>query len=122
MSTPITTAKVRFIKTVTIVNGTANGTPVLTADDYAKYGAISIIAPTTLAETVSPQAADTDVAAPNFRTIQSPPGTDITIPAAKAIVLTSKPFCQIRITSTSGNVAADRVFQVWGELNPVTGL
>lgn len=81
--------------------------------------ALAIIAPDTLTGTVSVEAADlfpdeivdSAVGVPSWTTVQSPPGTDVTIDAGKTTVLTATPFPQLRLTSSIAE-AAERQFVV----------
>jgi hypothetical protein len=89
----------------------------LTADDYAQFDAVCLVAPATLTGTITlatiddPASDETNDA--NWRTVESPPGTDITIAAGKAVVLTALPFIAFRLES-DGTEAGDRTFRVYG--------
>lgn len=99
--------------TLTIPNGTAVSNAI---DAYAYNGAlaIAILAPATLTNTVSVEAADSDTA-PNYRTVQSPPGTDLTVPAGKCIVVTAFPWPGFRLKSAA-NEGAARDFIVYAQM------
>ncbi len=68
------------------------------------YG--TLYAPATLPETVTVHVADRTGA---FGTLQSPPATDITIPAGKRIAIGPITASRLKLVASAG-VAADRVF------------
>jgi len=91
---------------------------IMTADVYGNFSAISIISDGTAQVGTITLAAlrhytldETNDA--NWATIQSPPGTDVTIAADKAIALTALPFAAIRLES-SGTETSDQVYYVYG--------
>jgi hypothetical protein len=96
---------------LTIANG---GT---TSDELDLHGcrAFSIQAPATLTGTIVLQSSDSYDASGNFATVQSPPGTDITIAASKTTVVTAAPFNRVRLFSNAAE-GAQRVFQLWLEM------
>lgn len=97
--------------TLTIANGAAVSSE-LSGDSLRNARAISIQAPAALTGTVSLQSADDDLpSGTTFATVQSPPGTDITIAAGKTTVLTALPFPRVRLQS-SVNEGGTRVFVV----------
>lgn len=118
MATPIETRKFVLLATLSIPNA-GTDSPVLVGDVYRAFGALCIMAPAALTNGITVQVATTDIAAPTFATLQSPPGTDIAIAAGKAVVLTAFPFAQFRIHS-AGAEGTQRDFQVWGQLISVT--
>jgi hypothetical protein len=104
---------------MTIPSGTAVSNAV-SAQAFQGAKSLMLAAPGVLPETVTLQSGDFDAQAGTptvaYGAVQSPPGTDITIAAAKRVVLTATPFPIIRL-SAGGNVAADRVFQLWAEIS-----
>ncbi len=76
---------------------------------------ITIHGPAALTGTVTLQSLDA-VGGSAWTPVQSG-GTDVTITAAKALVLTEVPFGTIRLLSGSAEGAA-RTFPVWGEEKP----
>lgn len=98
-----------------IPNGTAVSNE-FNRDVYRNCRSIVLVSlDAALTNVVTLQAADEDVAPTVFRAVQSPPGTDITLAAVKAVVLTAMPFGRIRLSS-AGNEAATRTWTVWGEV------
>ena len=94
-----------------------NASSFIHGDEYAGFRGLLIVAPATLtgAITLATLADPTldETADASWNTIQSPPGTDITVAAGKATVLTLAPFPAIRLES-DGTEAADRQFKVYG--------
>lgn len=115
--TVIETTTIQFIGVLTIPNGQAVSNSLI-ADLYGMYSAILIFGPAALTNTVTVQSGGDDSVGATFQAVQSPPGTDITVPAAKAIVLTAFPFPQFRVGS-SGNEGATRTFQIWGQRSAI---
>ena len=76
---------------------------------------LSIQAPAALSGTISLQSAD-EPDGSRWTGVQSPPGTDITVPAGKSVVLTDAPFPRLRLATSVASEAAERVFAVWMEL------
>jgi len=100
------------VGTLTIPNG-QSVSAALAATDYHGAIALSITAPAALTNTVTLEAADAETS-PNYRTVQSPPGTDLSVGAGKSIVLLAFPWPGFRLKS-SGNEGADRVFVIWAQ-------
>ena len=73
---------------------------------------LTIHGPSALTNTVTLQSLDA-VGGSAWTPVQSG-GSDVTITAAKALVITEVPFGTIRVNS-GGNEGAERVFPVWGE-------
>lgn len=96
-----------------IANGAAVATTPLPADVFAKYDVIGIVAPATLDGTVTVAAYDADTGGTPV-VVQSPPGTDVSVPANRAIALTALPFPRLTLTS-SVNQTAQRTFKVFGQ-------
>jgi hypothetical protein len=79
--------------------------------------AMSIVAPETLTGTITAETADVAPdevtgGSPTWVTVQSPPGTDVTIEAGKATVLTVTPFPRFRLKSAIAE-AGPRTFVLW---------
>lgn len=118
MSLPLETSKISNLGTLTIASGQTDSA-VLDADTFRKYEALTIMGPAALTGTVTVQVGTTDASSPTFVTLQSPPGTDVAIAAAKAITISPPCFPQFRMHST-GAEGADRTFVIWGRLASVT--
>lgn len=118
MTLPLERSKVVFLGTISIPNA-GTDSPVIDADAFGKFEAITIMAPAALTGTVTVQVGTTDAAAPTFVTLQSPPGTDVAIAAAKAFTISPPCFPQFRMHS-SGAEGAQRDFNVWARLASVT--
>lgn len=98
-----------------------NDTNVISCDEFRGASELMICAPAALTGTITLMSASAnDSATPALVTVQSPPGTDVTIAAAKGIVLTAFPFPGIALHSSSNEVA-DRAFPVWGRKAVVVG-
>lgn len=87
------------------------------ADQLRNCRAMSIIAPAVLTGVISAESGDTlpdavDASTVNWVTIQSPPGTDVTIDADKATVFTVAPFPRFRLHSSITEASA-RTFIAW---------
>lgn len=96
---------------LTIPNGAAD-TPELELRNCRSF---SIQAPAVLTNAVVLQSSDSTDAAGTFATVQSPPGTDVSVAAAKTTVITAAPFNRIRMHA-AGNEAAARDFVLWLEI------
>lgn len=118
MSLPLERAKVVNLGTLSIPNG-GTDSPVLDADVFGKFEAITVMAPATLTGTITVQVGVLDIVNPTFDTLQSPPGTDVAIAASKAFTISPPCFPQFRLHS-SGAEAAQRDFQIWARLASVT--
>lgn len=86
-------------------------------DQLRNCRSMAIFAPGVLTGIVSAEAGDTmpdavDASSVNFVTIQSPPGTDVTVDADKATVFTVTPFPQFRLHSSIAEASA-RTFIAW---------
>ena len=81
-------------------------------DQLRNCRAMSVMAPATLTGTVTVESGDDDVSGANFATVQSPPGTDVTVAADKTTVFTVTPFPRFRLHSSIAE-AADRTFIAW---------
>lgn len=117
MSLPLTRSKMVLIGTFTFSAATASN--VIDADEFGKFGAVTIIGPSgALVGTVTLQVGLDDTSGATFATLQSPAGTDVAIASGKAITLV--PLCgpQFRLSSTAAETA---VFNVWGRLASVSG-
>lgn len=79
--------------------------------DLTNIRGMTIIAPAALTGTASVQAGTTQNSSAVFFTVQSPPGTDITLATSKATVLTRVPFPSMVIHSSSAE-GAQRDFLV----------
>lgn len=100
------------LPTMTIANGTS--TSDITIDFtkvFRRVRSIVIYAPATLPETVTVEVAENDSG--TFKPLQSN-GTDVTLTAGKATPITNIGFGSMKLVSTSGNVAVDRVFTISG--------
>lgn len=96
---------------LTIPNGGQDSNE-LTSDSLRNCQALSIQAPAALTGVVTVQSGSEDADNGLFTSVQSPPGTDVTIAADKTTVLTTAPFPRIRLHSTLPEVAT-RTFIVW---------
>lgn len=95
---------------LTIPSG-ASASNALSADSLRNCRGLSIQAPATYTGTsVVVQSANSNSGS-SWTTVQSPPGTDITVAANKTTVLVEPPFPQMRLLS-DGAEAADRVFNL----------
>lgn len=105
-----------------IIANAATASGLLSADQFGRYESLTIYAPAALTGTVTlqvlgdPDADETDGA--SWRALQSPPGTDITVPAGKAITISPLNALAIRLLS-SGSEGAERTFRVTGRLQRV---
>ena len=98
----------------------------ITSDDFGQFASIGIYGPEALTGTVvlemlrDPTVDET--VATNWKTAQSPPGTNVELPAGVAIVLNTAglPTNAIRVVS-SGAEGAERVFDVIGSRASVSG-
>ena len=102
--------------TVTIPNGTATSAAV----DLGQLGSrrnlvLGLVAPAALTNTIHVNVSTDNVTYGRF---QSPPGTDIAIPAGKAMLFTDFPFRYLKLVTAAGNEGADRVFQITGSAKP----
>ena len=98
-----------------------NATDYMSADQYGQFDSISIVGPAgamqgTITLAALDDFASDETADASWRTVQSPPGTDITIATDKVTVLTNLPLIAIRLES-DGAENADRVFTVYGHLS-----
>jgi hypothetical protein len=107
-------ASIQRIGTMTIASGQQDSNR-LNRDAINNMRNLSIIGPAALTGVTTLETGISDDDATSWRTVQSPPGTDVAIAALKAIPLTEIPFPTLRIHSTLAE-AADRVFTVWGEV------
>lgn len=90
-----------LVATLTIASGNSN---VLAASELPKHGTLTFYGPAAAAGTLTIQISCD--AGSTFNTLQSPPGTDVTIAATKAIVLDTGErigFDQLRIHSSSAD-------------------
>jgi len=114
-----TSRVIKLIATLTIGNGN-QASNVILAEAFAHFNDIMIFGPATLPETVDLQLSAEDKAAASyvdadFRTAQSPPGTDVVINAG-CCTSTDRPTGYALRVYAGGAVAADRVFQVLGRV------
>ena len=113
------------IGTLVIANG-ATESGYIDSDNFGMFASIGIYAPEALTDTVTlemlrdPTVDET--AAANWKTAQSPPGTNVEIPAGTMIVLNTAglPTNAIRVVS-AGAEGAERVFDVIGSRASVSG-
>ena len=105
----------QYLGRLTIANGAAVSDE-FSRDVFRSCRSICLVSnDAALTNVVSLQAYPMDDTATTPRTVQSPPGTDITLAAAKAVVLTALPFARIRLQS-AGNEGGTRTWDVWGEV------
>lgn len=103
------------IATLNIANG-ATDSAWLTRDDFGRCRSLSIqCLAAALTGTITIQTNSKQDGTGTTTTVQSPPGTDITIAALKAVPLTSVAFLAIRVHS-SGAEGGSRDFEVIGEV------
>lgn len=98
--------------TLTISSGSQNsGSSSLPNDLQRTDKNLLIVAPDTLDGTVTVEV-DKDAQGNTFQTLQSPPGTDVEVPAGKAIMITELPLPDFRLHSSTSE-GSDRDFDVW---------
>lgn len=103
------------IGTLTIANG-ANASNWLTKQDFGRCRSLTIqCTAAALTGVVSVQTNTAEDQTGTTTTVQSPPGTDITIAALKCVPLTAMAFAALRVNSAAAE-GAQRVFEVWGEV------
>jgi hypothetical protein len=99
--------------TFTIPNGTADSNElVLTEALMRRPVGLTIMAPTTLLETVVVQVAEVENG--TWRNLMKEDGSDWEIPEGKAVQLPLLTAGSVRLHAESGNVAADRIFHSTG--------
>lgn len=105
------------IGTLTIPNGTAASNVIASRLAFGAASDMVIYAPGILPETVTLKAIgkDSDTNTANFSSVYVN-GADLTIPAGKAVLIPTSSFGAICLTA-GGNVAADRVFEVFGQMD-----
>lgn|SRR5512135_715977 len=119
MTLPLERKKIVFLGTLSIPNA-GTDSPVLDADVFGQFEAITVFAPATVTGTITVQVGIDDAnPASAFDTLQSPPGTDVALAGAKAITISPPCFPQFRIHSSAAE-AAQRDFKVWARYASVT--
>ena len=98
------------LMTLTIANGASNSNRI-PQHSLNKCKSLSIHAPAALTGTITVASGDSDDDGATFNVVQSPPGTDVTVAAAKTTVLTEVPFPTMRLQS-GGVEAGTRTFVV----------
>lgn len=82
----------------------------LTSDDFYGFNAIQISAPAALTDTVSIEilkdASLDETSNGSWGTLQSPSGTDVTIPAGKVLIISIAGFVAMRLSSAAPEGAA----------------
>ncbi len=113
------------IGVLTIANGQTES-DYLTSDYFGQFASIGIYAPealtaTCLLEFLRDPSVDETVST-NWKTAQSPPGTNVEIPAGTVIVLNTAglPTNALRVVS-GGAEGAERVFDIMGSRATVSG-
>jgi hypothetical protein len=100
-----------------------NASSYIHGDEFAGLRAIMIVAPAALTGTITLATLDDpdsdETLDASWKTIQSPPGTDVSVAAGKSTVVIIAPFPAIRLQS-DGTEAADRQFKVYGLRASVT--
>lgn len=100
------------LQTVTLtILSSATTSDLLTGSSLRNARSLSIQAPATLTGTITVECGNSDSAGATFATVQSPPGTDVTVAAGKSSFLNQAPFQCLRLKS-SGAEGGDRVFTV----------
>jgi len=124
MALNLNRGKQEHLGVLTIAN-TGTESTIMTSDEFAAFATIGVYGPEALTGTVTLEflrnpTADETVAT-NWKTAQSPPGTNVEIPAGTCVVLNtaSLPTNGIRVVS-SGAEGAERVFDVIGARASVT--
>ena len=107
-------ASIMRVGTFTIANGTADSN-VLNRDDFGRCESFVLISQDAALTNVCTLECGNAVSATNWATVQSPPGTDVTLAADKAVPVTAAPFPSLRIHS-AGNEGGARTWEVWGEI------
>lgn len=103
------------IGTLTITSGQQDST-VLSRDDFGKCRSIAFICQeAALTGTVTVEIGNAYPTPSNWATLQSPPGTDVTVAADKVVPITAVPFPALRLHSSVAE-GGTRVFDVWGEV------
>ena len=98
-------------KQVLTIAAGASASDEIEMTSLGQCNSLSIQAPATLTNAVTLQSADAEDGT-NWTAVQSPPGTDITIAAAKTTPITELPFPRLRLNA-AGVEVAERQFIVW---------
>ena len=107
-------ASVQYVGRLTIANG-GTASNVLSRDVFGRCRSLCLVsrdAALTAAVTLQTATAEDT---PAYKTVQSPPGTDVALAANKAVVVLAVPFNAIRVLS-AGAEGAERNWDVWGEV------
>lgn len=103
------------IGTFTIANG-ATRSGFLTKDDFGRCRSLSIqCTSAALTGVCTLQTNSIQDQTGTNTSVQSPPGTDVTIAALKTVVVMGVPFAALSILSAAAE-GGIRVFEVWGEV------
>lgn len=109
MSTPQTIGQ--------FVNASVQDSTVLTKAQFGRCRSLCIACTAAaLTGTNTLQSNEKEDGSGTWVTVQSPPGTDVTIAALKAVPLTGVPFMALRIHSSVANEGGTKTFEVTGEV------
>jgi hypothetical protein len=108
---------IHLIGTLTISNGQQNS-GILVLNSFSHFAELGIFGPATLPETVTLEVTAEEKAAADyldadFRTAESPPGTDVTVSAGSQTTVSALATFAIRLHAGAA-VAGDRVFKLVG--------
>jgi hypothetical protein len=93
---------------MTILNGATDSNALLASTSYRTASSFELFGPAALTGTVTVQV---DSGSGVYKTLQSPPGTDVAIAATKSIVVLYNGWVGMRLHSDAAE-GADRVFAV----------
>lgn len=101
----------------TFTNVSVQDSNVLTKDDFGRCRSLEIACTSAaLTGTNTLQSNHKQDGTGTWVTVQSPPGTDVTLAALKGVVIQAMPFMALRIHSSVANEGGTRVFVVTGEV------
>lgn len=118
-ATDIATGRTVLIATLTIESA-ATDSEIVTADQLAQFSGIEIHSANSAHTGTITVEKQSRVNVNDFRTLQSPPGTDVAIAADKVIAITQLGGPGLRLHS-SGAEGATRTFYVWGVRTGIDG-